>query len=362
MKILAWDWKGWGKVGSKPKTIRADKCMLGAQARLTSKGGGALSMAEEKLHRLEEATAKLRSLSAKHMRERARREEEGEGRQTVMRVLRTALAKAERTVATLREESRKHESQEEKKDKIIAELTRELQRRRKDNESAHRDGGKKAAPGGGGAGDVARMAKEIDSLLERQAELEEQALVYQRKLLDLERGTSPGKSLRKDRRTQVLEAQVDRAMGIEQKLVADVVRCEEERRRSEVKVMELEADLVRRSEAYEASLMLARAQNAELREKVETFARERDATAGEKWTGSPEFEIEMRTTMNLRAGCEFEACPSSSQTRANSSFFVLRISRRKISKIQPPELWRPYSPSSLVAQSRFVSCTRKSLA
>lgn len=252
-------------------------------------------MAEEKLHRLEEATAKLRSSSAKHMRERARREEEGEGRQTVMRVLRTALAKAERTVASLREESRKHASQEEKKDKIIAELTRELQRRRKDHDSAHRDGGGKKAASGG-AGDVARMAKEIDNLLERQAELEEQALVYQRKLLDLERGASPGKSVRKDRRTQVLEAQVDRAMGMELQLVGDVVRCEEERRRSEVKVMELEADMVRRSEAYEASLMMARAQNAELREKVEAFARERDATAGERGAGFPELGVEIRHT------------------------------------------------------------------
>lgn len=60
----------------------------------------------------------------------------------------------------------------------------------------------------GGAREQERMAKEVDALLKRQAELEEQALVFQRRLADHERGAAKGGARRKDKRTRVLEAQV----------------------------------------------------------------------------------------------------------------------------------------------------------
>lgn len=68
------------------------------QARVMSEGSGALSLADAKLRRLEAAVASLKKAHARGRQAAVQREEEGEGRQTVMRVLRLALAKAERQV------------------------------------------------------------------------------------------------------------------------------------------------------------------------------------------------------------------------------------------------------------------------
>lgn len=66
-------------------------------------------------------------------------------------------------------------------------------------------------------------------------------------------------------------------MGVEQRLVADIMRAEEARRSAERRAVELESDLLRRSQAYEASLRQAQAQTADLMRRVEGFASEREA-------------------------------------------------------------------------------------